>query len=131
MFLGMNIKRTMRGRALGRRMAEYFFNDQMGEGLRLTETATIHKPLVALTLSRVGLMSLREDCRVEILPVSKYDLSGIPKIAVVNDCAPPELHVDRSDAGRFYDIVSPAEMFARYPLASPGPIVALHTRYRQ
>ncbi|HSH56190.1 MAG TPA: hypothetical protein VK983_05210 [Candidatus Limnocylindrales bacterium] len=129
MFLGMMVSRGLRGHHAGERLLEYFFEGAAEEDVPLIETAHIHKPLIAKELKRVGLRPLDESFVAEILPRSSSDETHVPKIHVLEAACDPELVVQGSEAGKFYEVIPPVEVERFYPLTTEDNIVALHTRY--
>lgn len=127
-WLGMYVDNRLRGHHAGERIIEYWLEDGMEECLPTLGTGLIHKPLVALSLKRVGLTPENRAFQAEILPPSKYSLGHTPQVVVVKDDVAPEHKVTRSPAGRFYDTVPLAQAATKYPVYG-SPVVALHTAY--
>ncbi|MGB4759096.1 MAG: hypothetical protein WBP26_03480 [Candidatus Saccharimonadales bacterium] len=129
MLLGMCVAKRLRGMGVGVDMVHYFSEHAAKYEAPLTETATIHKPLVALTLKRCGFEPVSYATMAEILPRSAYDTSVVPKIYMPLDSTKNTAVVRESDCGPFYEAVPEAEVIANYPINDPSMVVALHTRY--
>lgn len=128
-FAGMTIEKTLRGCGMARRLLEYFMQAcEQREG-PFQGTGIIHKPLIALALVKAGLQPMSEDCLVEILPKSVYDSSEVPKVHIAHKAPGSQPLVDHAPGGRFFDVVDPFEVRARYPIGSPAMTVAINTQY--
>ena len=127
-FLGMFIRREDRGQRLGEKLITHFIENVESTDGHFIGTGVIHKPVIALSLGRVGLEPLSTAFMADILPKAASDQSDIPKIEILrNDLAPEEV-VSGSGSNSFYTVVPPAEA-ARYPINAPNMTVALHTPY--
>jgi hypothetical protein len=127
--LGLSVGLDLRGAHAAETLVRYFI-DVIGDGpTEFVGTGYIHKPVLALTLGRTGLSPVSEDFLAEVLPQSAYDSSLTPKIHVVRNNLDPDAIVDRSQGGRFYEVVPPDEVERTYPVGAPDHLVALHTPY--
>lgn len=128
-FLGMCVEKRLRGARLGESFLNYFMDAVGQHEAPFTGTGIIYKPLIALTLGRVGLKPASEGFVVEILPASSAGRSEVPKVHIVNQEPGCGEIVDGAIGGRFYDIVHPSDARVNYPISSTGMAVALNTRY--
>jgi hypothetical protein len=130
MFLGMMVQKELRGSGFGELMIRHFFDGNIEQDAAPCETGMIHKPLIALSLSRAGLTPASRDFEAEILPRSSYEDTHVPKIHVLSEAACADCVVDCTPTGgKFYEVVDPAEVRRAYPLGTDDMVVALHTRY--
>lgn len=129
MILGLCVSRELRGRSAGTAMVRYFADNAPRYEVPLSETAVIHKPLVALTLSRCGFQPEPGGVMAEILPLSIYDNPDVPKIGILPNQSCNNETVDQSKSGAFYELVTPGEIALRYPINNPSMVVSLHTSY--
>lgn len=130
MLLGLRVASNLRGRDLGQSMVKYLQDRVEERGQTFIGTGMIYKPLVALTLKRAGMQPLSQDVMVEILPWSKADTTGTPKVQVIRNEDGLELTGQRPSGGHFYEVIPSEQVVAKYPINSPEMIVALHTRYK-
>ena len=128
LFLGMFITRGDRGQKLGEKLITHFADNVEHTGERFIGTGVIHKPIIALSLGRVGMQPMHTAFLAEILPKAASDQSDTPKIEILKNDLAPEAIVEGSAANRFYVVIPPEEA-ARYPINAPGMTVALHTPY--
>ena len=127
--LGMSVGLSLRGEHAAETLLQYFMVVIEDGPTEFIGTGRMHKPILALTLGRVGLRPESEEFLAEVLPRSAYDSSGVPKIQVIRNDLDPQVVVDRSEGGKFYQVVPPEEVERFYPIGTPDRIVALHTRY--
>ena len=129
MMLGLRVASSLRGRDLGQLMVGYLQERVEERHQIFMGTGYIYKPLIALTLKRAGMEPLSEDVLVEILPLSKFVDSRVPKVQVLKNKSGQELRGARPSGGQFYEVVPNEEVVAKYPINSPEMVVALNTRY--
>jgi GNAT superfamily N-acetyltransferase len=128
LFLGMLVKRTMRGQNLGRHLFEYFLEHIQEEGLSFAGTGKIHKPLIALTLEREGLRPKSRDHMVEVLPPPYSTKDGVPRVRMLKSNPDDQRVVDHSPLGTpFYVVARPSSY--RGLDVDPRRIVGIHTGY--
>ena len=129
LLIGIFLGKGHIGKGLGASVLKYFFeNIEQQEG-KFIGTGKIRKPVVALTLSRLGLRAASDDFCAEVLPLSKYESSRVPKIKIIHNRLPEYEIVSVGPGGPFYEVISPPEVAARYPAGTPDRIIALHTNF--
>lgn len=129
LFLGMYLGASHRGIGLSDDILDYFVSNVGNIDGQFMGTGQINKPLIGLSLSRIGLKPLVEDFVVEVLPRSVTDSSRIPKVQIIKNVANPEVIIDKGPAGPFYEAVPEEEVIRYYPIGTPDRIIALHTEY--
>lgn len=127
LFIGMAIRKTLRGSNLGHDMFDYFRDYMKKEDLGFIGTGKIHKPLIALLLTRQGLEPRSDACMAEVLTTSQVR-SPVPWVRFLRNDLPPEQIVAGSCHGPFYEVALP-EAVATLPV-NEEHVVALHTSYR-
>lgn len=130
LFLGMSIEFSLRGSGLGEKLVQYFTREVEKHDTTFIGTGIIYKPLIALTLNRVGLQPESSNYMAEILPRSNYDSTPeIPKIQMVTQPKHCDNLPSESRGGRFYDRISPEDVLRTYPINNPDMTVAINTCY--
>lgn len=131
--LGMMTTTEHRGHHLGEDMTKYFINNvSNATGNGFHSTGILHKPLIALTMGRVGLIPMDRDFIVQLLPVSKDRKPyAPPDVAVMHDNVLDRSRIIRTNTNNtaFYNIPPKSEIPYILPFANLGPTVALHTKY--
>lgn len=127
-FRGMRIAKHLRGLGIGTGLIEYFVENALDSGYQIGQTNTIHKPIIALTLSKAGFVPVSKECMAEILPRPYGQSVGAPKLTIVSGEIPEGAGADLPGGGALYEEVSSKESL-RFPINSPEKTVALHTPY--
>jgi GNAT superfamily N-acetyltransferase len=129
MLLGFKVSEKYSGRGLGKKLVNYFLEFVKKEKLTFRGTGDINKPMIALTLSRMGFEPASRDVLVEILPRSMSTPSErVPNVQVLRNEENKKL-ITGSEGGLFYRKISPEEVLKKYPISSPDMIVAVQTHY--
>jgi hypothetical protein len=128
-FLGMSVAYALRGAKMGQRLLEYFMGSvEQNEGQAVVGTGIIHKPLIALTLTRASFEPVTDEFQVEILPKSIYDHSDVPKVCLKSQQPIGSCLINSSHGQRFFELVDPDTALC-YPINAPEMTVAINTRY--
>lgn len=129
-FLGMYVNGSLRGNGAGKAIAQYFLDIAKKQELAATHTATIRKPLIALSLARTGFTPCDEGVEVAILPELQSSPTRAPHIAVIKPAEMPDGLIEGSDAGPFYHVIETADIARHYPVNDPLACRAIiHTRF--
>jgi hypothetical protein len=122
-FSGISVPETLRG--AGTDFFNFFLRDCKAKGKKLVGSDVIRKPIVAQMLLRAGWKPESTAYMAEILPRSKYEESGIPKVHAVDSNIPSS-----AKWKDFYSLEDAAEVQRKYPSTDPSiSNVALFTRY--
>jgi hypothetical protein len=128
LFIGMSVATAMRRAGVGRRLFDYFAeNVGRAEGLDFVGTGTMNKPVIALIVSRAGLMPKSMDCVAEIMPSELAADPQVPVVRFLNQTLPPSDRKDSSVYQPFYEIAA-SGAFEQIPV-DPAKVVPLHTGY--
>lgn len=128
--LGMIVNDKLRGSGAGKAIAQYFLEYANDTGLNPVNTSIIRKPIIALTLARTGFTPEEGGVLVGLLPQLSSDISVCPRITPLNPSSLPADVVDRSEAGKFYEVVGEESLTRQYPVFNPYTPVTIHTQYR-
>ena len=125
-FLGLYIGASLRGLGLSGSLVEFSRQHIEQEGFELDGTDCIRKPVLALTLRRLGYRAASTACLVEVMGGDKKH-PDTPVIRMVSNSLPPAKMIDGYGSHNFYRIAEPGA-FDGVPL-NEDRVVALHTRY--
>jgi len=124
--MGLKIPAELRGHRLSKRLLTYFLEGLEKQGIDFMGTGLVHKPIMALVFSEMGLVPENHDFVAAILPRQAGDNPHIPRIAFVKEGRDKSRVVTHSRGGGH-------KFYTRNPLPEdidPKRVVALHTRYR-
>lgn len=128
--LGMIVNNEFRGSGAGKAIARYFLDYAGINELKPIHTSVIRKPVIALTLARTGFTPEEGGVLVGLLPNDNSSSSACPRISPINPSILPPDVIDRSPAGKFYEVMDESTVARNYPVFDPFTPVTIHTKYQ-